>query len=407
MAALPRKKSSGQRRREALLAAAQVRVPRTVDVAVVGGGASGLAAALCAARQHASVVVLEADPRCGKPILATGNGRCNVSNACLDPHLYNDPTFVEAAAGSATVFSREVRDFLTSCGLAIAEEEQGRLYPYSRQASSVRDVLLRQAQQANVLLAPARRVTRLEHRPDGQWNLTWTSEAEIPEATQLQARAVIVATGGNASTQLVSDKVACEAWSQVLCPLACEPLNDAFNLADLDGRRVRAQVSLARHQTLVMRESGEVLFRPWGLSGIVIMNLSRYAQPGDILELDLLSDLDAALARGCVERSGAAGILDPVVATALGSGLMAFDAAQHLQLRVVGPAPTEQAQVHRGGIATRELNPATLALINKEGLFAAGEAIAVDGPCGGYNLGWAWRSGCIAGSSAATFAHSE
>ena len=113
-----------------------MRVPERCDVCVVGGGASGLAAAIAAAEAGASVVVLERAAECGRTILATGNGRCNLSNARLERGRYNDPAFVEAVCGAA--FGSDVLGFLEGCGLAVVEEGGGRLYPLSRQAASVR-----------------------------------------------------------------------------------------------------------------------------------------------------------------------------------------------------------------------------------------------------------------------------
>ena len=154
MARKARRTSRSQAREEALAAAAAVRVPGRCDVCVIGGGASGLAAAIASAEAGASVTVLERAPECGRKILATGNGRCNFSNARLDWGRYNDPGFVEAVCGPG--FGEDVLAFFEECGLAWVEEEGGRLYPLSRQAASVREVLLARAQRAGVALAPAR-----------------------------------------------------------------------------------------------------------------------------------------------------------------------------------------------------------------------------------------------------------
>ena len=115
---------------------------RPYDVAVVGGGASGLAAALSAARSGASVLVIERDVEAGLPILATGNGRCNLSNAHLDPERYRHPEVARAVMGERP--EEELSAFFDSLGLLTCEED-GRLYPYSRRADSVRDALLMSA----------------------------------------------------------------------------------------------------------------------------------------------------------------------------------------------------------------------------------------------------------------------
>ena len=145
MARGPRRASRSRAREEALAAAAAVRVPVRCDVAVVGGGASGLAAAVAAAEAGASVTVLERAVECGRTILATGNGRCNLMNAELRGpapawERYNEPAFVAAVCGPG--FGGDALAFLEGCGIAWAEEGGGRLYPLSRQASSVREALL-------------------------------------------------------------------------------------------------------------------------------------------------------------------------------------------------------------------------------------------------------------------------
>ena len=130
------KKPSRSRERERLIAAARaVDVPASCDVAVVGGGASGLVAAITAAEEGASVVVLERDLACGRTVLATGNGRCNFANISLGPRRYNDPAFVTAVAGER--YLDDILDFFRACGLRWSLEDD-RLYPVSRQAASVR-----------------------------------------------------------------------------------------------------------------------------------------------------------------------------------------------------------------------------------------------------------------------------
>lgn len=194
------------------------------------------------------------------------------------------------------------------------------------------------------------------------------------------------------------------APSPVLCPLACTGLN----LAPLDGRRVHATLSLQRDGHEIAREHGEVLFRDYGVSGIAAFNLSRHAAPQDTLVLDLIPSLTLpeALERA---RHTLDGILDPIVAEALldqyGSRKEAVVHAKRLELQVVGPAESDRAQVSRGGLSTSQFSPATLEACDVPGVYACGEALDVDGPCGGFNLAWAWKSGMVAGRAAAREVH--
>ena len=389
MARGPRRPSRSQAREAALAAAASVRVPARCDVCVVGGGAAGLAAAIAAAEGGASVVVLERAPECGRAILATGNGRCNFSNARLSWERYNDPAFVEAVCGPR--FGENVLAFFEGCGLAWAEEG-GRLYPLSRQAASVREVLLARAGRAGVTLAAAREVGGIA-REAGSWRVTFAGAT----SGELEVRSVVLAVGGGEGLAR-SLGLACAPFEPVLCSLACEA-PEGVSLEALDGRRAHAAARLLRDGTEVAREEGEVLFRGYGLSGIVVFDLSRAARRGDVISLDLTCGLDEGVARHLAETAGGcAGLLDPLIARALGDSL---DRARDLRLVVQGPAEPERAQVTRGGLLTSQFDPATLGAHGLPGLFACGEALHVDGACGGFNLAWAWKSGLVAGAAAA------
>ncbi|WP_455136619.1 NAD(P)/FAD-dependent oxidoreductase [Thermophilibacter sp.] len=395
MARRARGTSRSQRRAEAVEAARAVRVPGRADVAVVGGGPAGLAAAVAAAGAGAGVVVLERDVACGRTILPTGNGRCNLSNARLAWARYNDPAFVEAVCGPR--FGEDVLGFLEACGIAVAEEGAGRLYPLSRQAASVRDALLGRARRAGAVLACARGVTGLAPAGGG-WRVTWDGEAG---SGALAAGAVVLATGGGAGLGGTLG-LRVTPLEPVLCPLSCEAL-EGVSLEALDGRRAHVTARLLRDGAEVARERGEALFRAYGVSGIAAFDLSRAARPGDTLALDLTDGLDSARARCLVEAADGslAGIVDPAIAAALGGSL---ERARDLRLVVRGPAEAERAQVTRGGLACDQFDPATLGARGARGLLACGEALDVDGACGGFNLAWAWKSGLVAGAAAAAVA---
>ena len=406
-------------------AARAVRVPTYADVAVIGGGAAGLVAAITAAEAGATVVVLERAQECGRSILATGGGRCNFANLELDPTRYNDPRFVAAVCGEGWLGS--ILAFFRAAGLRWSREED-RLYPLSRTAASVRNVLLARAQTAGVTLAPGREVRTVRPGSIGA-QIAYREDWNERGLSTIEARSIIVASGGTGTDALAELALDDVAGQPVLCPLACEPAPPPA----LDGRRVQACVSLtpARAGAPSHIEAGEVLFRSYGLSGIVIFNLSRRAQVGDRIALDLTPELSsheiAALAdpagTGRVADGALDGVLDPTIAAvvieqARSQAWAACRADTHddggstetervaslvkeLPFVVTGPAETQHAQVTRGGLATGQFDPRTLAARAHPWLFAAGEALDVDGDCGGFNLAWAWRSGMVAGAAAA------
>ncbi|MDO5107423.1 MAG: NAD(P)/FAD-dependent oxidoreductase [Coriobacteriaceae bacterium] len=386
MAKGPRKPSRTQLREQLLANAAATVLPDAVDVCVCGGGAAGLVAAICAAEAGASTVVLERDLACGRPILATGNGRCNLTSFDVRPGAYNDPAFAEGVLGPGGLAADDVLGFFDACGLSTAfeNEDDMRVYPTSDQASSVRDVLLARAERAGVTMACAREVTGID---GGTVSFT---ELFSGRTRRLEAASIVLACRDG----YVPEGIEAKPFSPALCPLACEGLP----FEHLDGRRSDARVTLLRDGRAVAQERGEVLFRSYGLSGIVIFNFSRIAIPGDTLALDLAPLVDEQRFSELVGAAGSArGVIDPAIVEVLGD-------VKRVSCTVVGKAQTEHAQVRQGGLLTAQFDPETLMAREHPGLFAAGEVLDIDGPCGGYNLTWAWKSGMVAGAAAAAFA---
>ncbi|MCC6098406.1 MAG: aminoacetone oxidase family FAD-binding enzyme [Olsenella sp.] len=421
-----RKTQSRAQRREALLdAASSVEVAASYDVVVIGGGAAGLTAAICAGEKNARTLVLESSRECGRSILATGNGRCNFSNVGLAEKYYNDPEFVGAVFGNDPL--KDVLGFFRQCDMRWCLEEE-RLYPLSKRAASVRNVLLRRARNAGVTLAPARSVTSVRREGDG-YAVAFADGFGNGSSHEVSARSVVLAAGGTQSDgklDVARDLgLRTVPTSGVLCPVGMEP----NPMLELDGRRLTARVQLTHTRFPIWSERGEVLVRPYGLSGIVIFNMSRHVEPGDLVELDLLPDLTASelqqmvdpFFKGTFESGCLDGVLDPDLAAILeglarsrwsldGNGtadattdskaLVAL--AKSYPLRATGTTEVAQAQVLRGGLANDQFSPQTLECLSSPGFFVAGEALDVDGECGGFNLSWAWKSGMVAGTSAAT-----
>ena len=390
---MPARKPTRAAQREALLAEARaVTLPAHADVCVVGGGAAGLVAAITSVEAGARTVLLERGLECGRTILATGGGRCNFANRSLAASHYNNPGFVEAVVGED--FLGRVLRFFRASGLAWAEED-GWLFPASFSAGSVRDVLLARARRAGAVIGCGREVGAIKQADSG-WRL---SIAGPSGDERLVAGAVVLAAGGGSgSFGLLLNAHPAEP---ILCPLACTGLP----FKKLDGQRVRAEARLMRRGSEVACERGEILFRSYGVSGICAFNLSRHAEAGDVLVLDLAPTLDASQLAYLVKQAGSlAGIVSPQIAAALTDAGIAPEGLKELRCTVTGLAETEKAQVTRGGLATSAFDPATLAAVTLPGIFACGEALDIDGPCGGYNLAWAWASGQVAGASAAAWA---
>lgn len=389
-------------------------------VVVVGGGASGLAAAVSAARAGARVALFERDNAVGKPVLKTGNGRCNLTNMQMSPSFFNDPGFVAPLLGQWG--PGRVRSWFSAMGLLTREEREGRVYPLSNMAATVVEVLRCECRRAGVLVRPNMDVRQVLFSGNSPSVLFGDNTAQPCDA-------VVVATGGR-SRLLADCGHTLDPMRSVLCSLAC----DTQPIMGLNNLRARCRVS-AYHPgdpKPFASESGEVLFRDYGLSGIVIFNLSRFVAPGDELSLDFMPDMEhMALEMMIGQRAMRAqqgdsvgdvlcGMFSSKITDAIlwAAGCAAEDdlymlgaqgapwrevarVIKDFRVRVRGVGDAEHAQATRGGASTKEFDPLTLASRVRPGLFACGEGLDVDGACGGYNLHWAWASGIAAGISAA------
>lgn len=424
------------------------------DVVVIGGGASGLAAGIAAARAGAAVCVLESDVEAGLSILATGNGRCNLSNARLEPERYRHPETFQKAAGAHP--EADLQAFFTSLGLMVAQEDQGRLYPRTKRAESVRAVLLDACARDGVALRCGCTPTAARHDPQvGLWRLT-AAEPQGPlhpkgghdthsslrnarkalaaaQRTQrpLLGRRVIIACGGRAARLAELFGLPCLPEEPVLCPIACTLALEG-GCGALDGLRVEGALTLVQDGAVRAREEGEVLFRAYGVSGIAAFNLSRHLHAGRAaeLELDLFPELGQdELERALLERGERIGALadagpswfDGVLPRELGAPIFgeavscarpvrrAAALLKRLRLADCHTTLPEQAQVHRGGVPVDAVDPRTLAVRPQiaPALHVCGEALDMDADCGGFNLAWAWLSGMRAGSSAAALSNEK
>ena len=415
------------------------------DVLVIGGGASGLAAAITAARAGKSACIVERDVACGLKLLATGNGRCNLSNESIDFQRYNHPAFVESVMGAQP--EQELDSFFSSLGIMTTSEE-GRLYPRSLRAESVRDTLLNACNRLGITLICAANVALASKSPKG-WALQIDRPARALKAKKhddrktevrslrkaladtprknetLQAKAVIIATGGNPADIAETFDLSLTPQHPVLCPVSASVVGDQAALKTLDGLRVRARLTLARDHDGLWHEDGEVLFRTFGISGVAVFNLSRRAQHGDTILLDVFPDLSKGeLLDMLNQRAGLLGSfssrdprwLDGMLAPQLSHVVCAaferchpgshdvvhlVSVLKHFKLLVEGAAEERSAQVTRGGVPIENVSAPSLCVSDAAGapLYICGEALDIDADCGGFNLAWAWISGIRAASS--------
>ncbi len=425
---------------------------RMDTVAVIGGGAAGMAAAITAAQNAAAencpvrVVLLEKADRVGRKLLATGNGRCNLGHDPVTVANYAQWEHSAAAKAALEAFlayrpAEGAAAFMRRLGLLIREEE-GRLYPFCGQASMVLDVLRAALETTGVVTVCGCSVTGIEKNEEG---FSLRAEACGQPLPALQATRVILTAGGAAAPKLggCRDGYAlaqalghsCTPLAPALVGLQCDLRakigdgNAVPLLPGLKGIRAQATASLYDGDALLCADTGEVQFNENGLSGIPVLQLSlrlpRAAAPH--LELDVLPQLSAAQLAALLQSRCAAGM--PLEELLLGTvhkklGYAAMKCAglgplsrtantlsdpererlvrclKQLPVAVLGHQGWDGAQTTLGGVPLMECDPASCASLRCTGLYLAGEVLDCAGECGGFNLDWAFTTGERAGACA-------
>lgn len=394
-------------------------------VLIIGAGAAGMTAAITAATNGRRAILIEKQARVGKKLLATGNGCCNLSNTCFsaDDYFGEEKDFCLPALSRFGLES--TLEFFKSLGLLTRTEKDGRIYPYSMQASGVLDVLRFALDRPEIELRCETSAISVKRKGEG-------FETNTDKGT-FQSDKLIVAAGGAAAPKLGGTMDGYKILSSFghsrtsLYPSLVQVKTENTYPRALKGIKTDAQVKLYGGSGKICDSFGEVLFTEYGLSGPAIFEISRFVSTGKDLtvSLDLMPEYDgeklSTLLRelqntvgGILCENFLAGILNK----RLGQMVMKYSSialterVSELRLEdvnkitrsikdfrhpVTGTMGLENAQVTAGGIRTKEFNAETLESKICPNLFAAGEVLDIDGRCGGYNLQWAWSSGRLAG----------
>ncbi|MBQ7916802.1 MAG: aminoacetone oxidase family FAD-binding enzyme [Firmicutes bacterium] len=403
-----------------------------MQIAIIGGGAAGMTAAIAAAREGATVTIFEKMDRVGKKILTTGNGRCNISNEDMDLSHFHGGTRSFIQSVLEKVSPEDTREFWESLGLVLITLEEGKMYPMSLQASGVLDALRMELERLNVTVkcaVPVEKIIQVKR----SWRLVSAGGIDLGRFQK-----VIITVGGKASPQLGADGAGVQLASQLkhtvvplrpgLVKLRCR----SPYLKALAGCKVEAKASLMHGDEVLQEEWGEVLFTAEGLSGPPILRLAREAMvPGRncSIALNLMENMregecfwwlkqrSERFAHMTVQEM-LSGIMNkrlilPMlkendISAQMKSGQLNKHQIQAVarmihgwSFPVIGDAGWKEAQVTVGGVFTGEIDAATLESKKNKGIYWAGEVLDVDGDCGGYNLQWAASSGILAGKSAA------
>lgn len=391
-------------------------------------------AAIAAARKGAEVTVLEGGDRIGRKILATGNGKCNFTNAKMDPSCFRSNTIQSIASYLKAFDEKDTLAFFDSLQM-LYKAKNGYYYPASEQASTLLDVLRFEIEaNARIRVITEQKARTITYQKDKKIKVVCGTESYIFDR-------VIVACGGKASPKTGSDGSGYQLLRSLKCGCQIEEVVPALvqlrckeeYLKSVSGVRIEGSVSLSIDQQEICREQGEIQLTDYGVSGIPVFQVSRFASYGCAhnqkvqVHLDFMPHVQAeefyeymrkrknVLAGRSMEQF-CAGLLNKKVCTlfckmagismeqnvgvvsdkAFASFMKLF---KNWTLHVEKPNGFDMAQICAGGLSMKEINT-HFAMKKCPSVYVVGELLDVDGICGGYNLQWAWTSGYLAGQYA-------
>ncbi len=400
-----------------------------MKIAIIGGGASGLCCAIAAAKKakgkDIEIVIYEAKDRVGKKILATGNGRCNMFNAYAKADDYSSPSFVRGILSRYDAAS--ARLFFEDLGLYTRQDEEGRAYPLSNQASSVLDVLRLECEHLKIQTLCDSEITGIKKQGKG----FLLSDGKIYDK-------VVLACGGKAVAKNFGGyellKATGHTVTKLMPALTKLTVKDNTYTKQLKGIRHKACLTLICDGNKTAEEKGELLFADYGLSGIAVMQLSslvarhfRNSKTLPVVECDFVPDMSynqlcESLERICLynKEMKAESLLTGFMPKKLGEIVVKSvgvpqnktvgelsgkdiknitSACKSFRFEVSSLRPFDDAQVTSGGADLRDFDRDTLESKKVKNLYCCGELLDIDGPCGGYNLLWAFSSGRAVGES--------
>lgn len=398
-------------------------------IIVVGGGAAGMLAAIVAKRQGSIVTLLERNDRVGKKLLATGNGRCNYTNLNLSLNNYHgrNTSFAEFALTEFNVDN--TISFFENIGITPADEDNGKVFPLSFQASSMVDVLRYELEYQGVELITDAYVIDIYKKNK--------FTVKLRDGRTFTSDKIIMATGGMAMPASGSDgnghsilKKLSHTTTDVFPGLVQLKLEGNI-FKQVNGVKLVGTAGVYHNNNLIVQDRGDILFTDYGISGPPILQISRkaieYINSGKVVELRIsiidtktteelyeyliirfkklwMKDLEKSLV-GLINKKMILPIikelnLDKTENVGSMNNDDIFKIAELLttwSFKIIGNKGWGQAQITAGGINTNEVNNKTMESKIVEGLYIVGELLDIDGDCGGFNLQWAWSSGYIAG----------
>lgn len=397
------------------------------DTVIIGGGAAGLMCAIAAKKKnHAlKIAIVEKNDRVGKKLLATGNGRCNLTNIAVGAEKYIGSFQPQSKRVFERVNTAKLMAYFEELGLLTMTDSEGRVYPLCRQAAAVLDVLRFNCEALGVEVFCKETIKSVKQQ--NGFVITTTDNA-------FAADKLVIAAGSKAAPKLGGSAAGADwlrnfghhvlPFSPALCPVKVQ----SGVLKSLKGLRANGEVSLWRNGQVIKHERGEVQFNEDNLSGICVFNLSLFTKSDDEIAVDLLPDISNNelynillknkevfsqltidnLMTGILQKRMSQAVLklanvkdfSRLCSELTDSELHAIaQTAKKLRFAVTENDGFDRAQACLGGVAGKEIDEKTMQSRVRKNLFICGEAIDLCGECGGYNLHFAFASGMIAGES--------
>lgn len=401
-----------------------------MKIAVIGGGAAGIVAAIYASKKS-DVILIEKNEQCAKKILVTGNGKCNYWNSDQSISHYHSKNIDLVENINTEENQREILNFFERIGI-VPYIKNGYYYPYSGTATSIKSALLLELKRSNVEIKNNYSVRDIK-KENNKFIISDGKEKIVVDK-------VILATGSLAyykdDTANAGYDIAKKFGHNIikLLPSLVQLKGEEKYFKDWMGIRCNSEVSLYQEKSLIRKEEGEILLTDYGISGICVFNISGYASK--LLDekkkvsvkinfvpwfkennfIDWLEERNKSVKNRKIDEFLEGFLNYKLVHVILKVSNIdknrswndlsqkeknvLKDNIQSFTLDITGTNSFDKAQVCSGGISTLEINKNTMESLKVEGLYFAGEIIDVDGDCGGYNLGFAWLSGMIAGINA-------
>lgn len=401
------------------------------EIAVIGGGASGLMAAITAKKLGKEVIILERKDRILKKVLITGNGRCNITNvnANISNYFGKNISSVENILNRFT--PQDTMDFFNELGIVCNEENRGKVYPLSGQASSVVDALRFEAEKLGIKIETEFYVRKIEK--DG-----FKFKIYSEDKKKIEAGRVILAAGGQSYPELGSNGSGFELAKELghsvtkLSPSIVQLKTEKYQVKGLQGIKTDVAVTAYGDNKKICTYDGELLFTDYGISGNVVFNISfvmplyknvefeiDFMEKFDYNELyEMLKERKKIMSHLTMENyfngminkklgqflskvSGIEKLSKPVKDLSDSDIRKLCTVLKKYRVKILETTGFKNAQVTAGGVSLDEVNTETLESKIVKGLYFSGEVLDVYGECGGFNLQWAWASGHIAGENAA------